>query len=527
MQAADIVTTGKPGPGFETILGREALAFVAALAHEFTPRIEDALARREQRQADIDNGTMPGFLAETRHIRDADWQVGEAPADLRDRRVEITAPTDRKMIINALNSGANVFMADFEDALSPAWTNVVQGQINLRDAVAGSIECNAGGRHYRPGSETATLAVRPRGWHLPEKHMLLDGKPVPGALVDFGLYLFHNAAELRRRGSGPYFYLPKLESHTEARIWNDVFRFAEERGVVGPGEIKVTVLIETILAAFETEEILYELKDYVVGQSCGRRDYIFSFIRTFRCYPEFVLPDRAAVTMSTNFLRSYSKLVIQTCHRRGAWAIGGMAAHIPIRDDSEANQRALAAVRADKEREVRDGHDGTSVAHPALVPLAREIFDEHMTGPQQLDRALEDEEITAADLLQVVKGKITEAGLRDNVSIGLRYSAAWLEGNGRVPLNNLMEDAATAEIARAQLWQWVHHETGVLDEGRNITSEYFSTLLEAELGGIREAVGSRDFGKRTYETAAALLDRITKQDEFAPFLTLEAYRELA
>jgi malate synthase len=524
--AADVRVTGAMAPGFDEILTDDALAFLAALAREFTPRIDEVLALREARQAAIDDGNMPDFLDETREMRESEWKVTAAPADLRDRRVEITGPTDRKMIINALNSGAKVFMADCEDSLSPTWHNIVQGQVNLRDAVDGSIELDSGGKHYSLNEETATLIVRPRGWHLPEKHMLLGDRPVPGALVDFGLYLFHNAAELKGRGTGPYFYLPKLESHLEARIWNDVFRFAEARGVVEPGEIKVTVLIETILAAFEIEEILYELKDYIVGQNCGRWDYIFSFIKKFRRYPEFVLPDRGDVTMTTHFLRSYSKLVIQTCHRRGAYAIGGMAAQIPIKNDPEANQQALAKVRADKEREVGDGHDGTWVAHPALVPLAMEIFDEHMPGPHQLDRLLEDEEITAADLLQVVKGRITEAGLRDNISVGIRYMAAWLDGNGCVPINNLMEDAATAEISRAQVWQWVHHETGVLDEGRSITYEMFRSLLAEEIGRIRQSVGEEQFSRQSYAKAAELMDRITKRDEFAPFLTLEAYPEL-
>jgi malate synthase len=512
--------------GFAEILNDRALEFIAALARRFTPAIEQALASREQRQQAIDNGEMPDFLESTREIRESDWHVCAVPADLEDRRVEITGPTDRKMIINALNSGAKVFMADCEDSLSPTWANVVQGQINLRDAVDRSIELESGARHYALQERTATLIVRPRGWHLLEKHMLVDGEPVPGALVDFGLYLFHNADELKKRRTGPYFYLPKLESHLEARIWNDVFRFAEDRGVVGKGEIKVTVLIETILAAFEIDEILYELKDYIVGQNCGRWDYIFSFIKKFCKYPEFVLPDRSEVTMLTHFLRSYSRLVIKTCHRRGAYAIGGMAAQIPIKNDPEANQRALAKVRADKEREVQDGHDGTWVAHPALVPLAMEVFDAHMPGPNQLGKLREQDRVTAADLLQVVKGKITEAGVRENISVGLRYMAAWLDGNGCVPINNLMEDAATAEISRAQLWQWVHHDTGILDEGRNITYEYFKSMLGEEMEKIRAAVGAEEFEAGSYRRAAELFDRITRQDAFAPFLTLVAYGDL-
>jgi malate synthase len=524
--SARIKITGAVNPVFSEILSGGALDFVAALAREFTPRIEQALAAREKRQRAIDEGEMPDFLESTREVRETEWRVCRVPADLEDRRVEITGPTDRKMIINALNSGARVFMADCEDSLSPTWSNIVQGQVNLRDAVNRSIELDAGEKHYALNERTATLIVRPRGWHLLEKHILVDGKPAPGALVDFGLYLFHNAAELRKRGSGPYFYLPKLESHLEARIWNDVFRFAEEQGIVRKSEIKVTVLIETILAAFEMDEILYELKDYIVGQNCGRWDYIFSFIKKFRKFPEFVLPDRGEVTMMTHFLRSYSQLVIRTCHRRGAYAIGGMAAQIPIKNDPEANQRALAKVRADKEREVQDGHDGTWVAHPALVPLAMEIFDAHMPGPNQLARLREDDRVTAADLLQVVKGKITEEGVRENISVGLLYMTAWLDGNGCVPINNLMEDAATAEISRAQLWQWVHHETGILDEGRNITYEYFRKLLDEELEKIRGAVGSEQFEARSFKRAAELFDRLTKQADFAPFLTLVAYDDL-
>ena len=524
--AKDIRILGERTPAFDEILTDPAMDFVASLAREFSPRIEELLALRVERQHAINTGQMPDFLAETAEIRESDWHVTDVPADLRDRRVEITGPTDRKMIINALNSGAKVFMADCEDSLTPTWHNVVQGQINLRDAVNRTIELTSNGKHYQLNEETATLIVRPRGWHLREKHILANGKEVPGAFVDFGLYLFHNAEELKKRGTGPYFYLPKLESHLEARLWSDVFRFSENAGIVSKGEIKVTVLIETILAAFEIDEILYELKDHIVGQNCGRWDYIFSFIKKFSQYPEFVMPDRAEVTMSAHFLRSYSQLVIKTCHRRRAYAIGGMAAQIPIKNDEEANSQALAKVRADKDREVTDGHDGTWVAHPALVPLATEIFDEHMPGDHQLDMLREDVHVTAADLLQIVKGKITEAGLRDNISIGVQYMAAWLGGNGCVPLNNLMEDAATAEISRAQVWQWVHHETGVLDEGRNVTYELFKTLLGEELEKIRDKVGEDQFMAGNFEHAARLMDQITAQDDFAPFLTSLAYQEI-
>jgi malate synthase len=512
--------------GADAILQEPALEFIAALTAEFRPQVEALLAARVERQAAINNGKMPDFLPETLAIRESGWQVCEIPADLKDRRVEITGPADRKMIINALNSGANVFMADLEDSMTPTLENVILGQANLRDAVLGSIELQSNGKHYALNEETATLIVRPRGWHLPEKHFLLDGSPVPGALVDFGLFLWHNAAALAGKGTGPYFYLPKLESHLEARLWNDVFRFAETSGVVGKGRIKVTVLIETILAAFEIDEILYELRDYIVGMNCGRWDYIFSFIKKFSHYPEFVLPDRSEVTMTTHFLRSYSRLVIKTCHRRGAYAIGGMAAQIPIRNDPEANDLAIAKVTADKEREVTDGHDGTWVAHPGLVPIAKAVFDAQMANNNQLERRREDVHVTAADLLQVAKGKITESGLRDNISVALQYLASWLDGNGCVPINHLMEDAATAEISRAQLWQWVHHATGILDKGTNITYDLFKTLLQQEMDEIRNRIGDELFAAGRYRRAAILLDQLTKSDEFVEFLTLVAYDDI-
>jgi malate synthase len=511
---------------FGQILSDDALQFIAMLHQQFGNRIEELLARRIARQKAISDGNLPDFLPETRAIREGDWRVTDIPQDLLDRRVEITGPTDRKMIINALNSGASVFMADCEDSMTPTWHNVVQGQVNLRDAVNGSISLDSNGKHYRLNNNTATLIVRPRGWHLPEKHMKVDGKPVAGALLDFGLYLVHNAKNLKKKGTGPYLYLPKLESHLEARLWNDVFRFSEEQGIVDKGEIKVTVLIETILAAFEMDEILYELKDYIVGQNCGRWDYIFSFIKKFSAYPEFVLPDRADVGMTTHFLRSYSQLVIKTCHRRGAMAIGGMAAQIPIKDDAEANEQAMNKVRADKLREVQDGHDGTWVAHPGLVSLAMEIFNEHMPGPNQLMRQRDDVHVTSADLLQVAKGRITEKGLRDNINVSVQYMAAWLGGNGCVPINHLMEDAATAEISRAQVWQWVHHETGILDSGKNVSYGYFKALLREEMDKIRSTVGDEAFENGRYREAARLMDGITRSGEFAPFLTSIAYQEI-
>ena len=523
---SELQVIGPPLEGAAEILTDDALAFIGSLAGRFGPRIGELLAARTRRQAEIDAGIMPDFLPDTADIRASDWRVCETPADLRDRRVEITGPADRKMIINALNSGANVFMADLEDSLSPTWSNIIAGQVNLRDAVNGTIAFESDEKSYVLDEETATLIVRPRGWHLVEKHILAGGTPVPAALVDFGLYLFHNAAALEKKGTGPYFYLPKLESHAEARLWNEIFRFAESAGVVGDGRIRATVLIETILAAFEMDEILYELRDYIVGLNCGRWDYIFSFIRTFRRHPSFVLPDRSDVTMTTHFLRSYSRLLIKTCHRRGAWAMGGMAAQIPIRDDADANEVALARVRADKEREADDGHDGTWVAHPGLVPVARAVFDERMDGTDQRDRLLEAPGIDALDLLQVPHGRITEAGLRDNINVAVRYLAAWLGGHGCVPINHLMEDAATAEIARAQLWQWIHHPTGILDEGRNVTSELFLRLLREEVGVIRADVGESAFERGAWRVAAGLLEKVTVADDFEPFLTTLAYAEL-
>jgi malate synthase len=519
--------TGTLRPGYETILTREALEFIAELARKFAPRVEELLARREARQREIDAGKLPDFLPETRAIREREWHVTAIPADLQDRRVEITGPTDRKMIINALNSGAKVFMADCEDSMTPTWDNVVEGQINLRDAVARRIDFqNPDGKQYSLNPTIATLIVRPRGWHLYEKHLLVDGRQVPGAFVDFGLYIFHNHAELRRRGTGPYFYLPKTESHLESRLWAEVFRHTEARLGLQPQTIKVTVLIEVILAAFEMDEILWELRDYIVGLNCGRWDYIFSFIKKFSRYPEFVLPDRSQVTMTTHFLRSYSRLLIKTTHRRGAFAMGGMAAQIPIKNDPAANDAALAKVRADKEREAGDGHDGTWVAHPGLVPIAMEIFDRLMPTPNQLHRTLDDVEVTAADLLRIPDGTITETGLRNNVDVSIQYMAAWLGGNGCVPIHNLMEDAATAEIARAQIWQWIRHPKGVLDDGRKVTVELFRQVTREELAKLRNELGEPAFAAGNFERAARIIDEITTADAFETFLTLPAYRAI-
>jgi malate synthase len=514
-------------PGWKYIVAPEAAEFVADLARRFGPRVRELLERRERRQAELDAGVRPDFLPETRSIREADWKIAGIPADLLDRRVEITGPTDRKMIINALNSGARVFMADCEDSLTPSWPNVIQGQLNLFDAVRRRIEyASPEGKSYRLNDKTAVLLVRPRGWHLYEKHWLVDDAPVPGAFVDYGLYLFHNAREALQRGTGPYFYLPKLESHLEARLWAEVFAFSEERLGLPKGTIKATVLIETILAAFEMDEILWELRDYIVGLNCGRWDYIFSFIKKFNRRPDLVLPDRGQVTMTTHFLRSYSLLVIKTCHRRGAFAMGGMAAQIPIKGDPVANEAAIGKVRADKEREAGDGHDGTWVAHPGLVPVAMEVFDRHMPGPNQLQKLREDVHVTAADLLAIPVGAITEAGLRSNVDVGVQYLASWLGGNGCVPIHNLMEDAATAEISRAQVWQWVHHPTGMLADGRKVTLAMFRQVLAETLAALRQQVGAAAFAAGHYEQAARLFDALTADPSFQTFLTLAAYREL-
>jgi malate synthase len=514
-------------PGYETVLTPAALDFVADLTRRFGDRVADLLAARATLQKRLDEGVLPDFLPETADVRKAQWRVTRIPDDLQDRRVEITGPTDRKMVINALNSGAKVFMADCEDSLTPTWDNVVQGQVNLRDAVTREISfANPDGKQYRLNPQIATLLVRPRGWHLYEKHVLLDGKQVPGAFVDFGLYLFHNHAALKARGTGPYFYLPKLENHREARLWADVLKHSEATLGIAPQTIKVTVLIETILAAFEMDEILYELRDHIVGLNCGRWDYIFSFIKKFSRRPDFVLPDRQQVTMTTHFLRSYSKLLIKTCHRRGAFAMGGMAPQIPIKNDAKANEEALAKVRADKEREAGDGHDGTWVAHPGLVPIAMEVFNRLMPTPNQLQKTLADVEIGARDLLQIPQGTITEAGLRANVSVSIQYIAAWLGGLGCVPINNLMEDAATAEISRAQIWQWIKHPAGKLDDGRKVTVELFRKVVREELDKLAAAMGMQAYAAGNYERAATLIDRITTAPEFGTFITLPAYQEI-
>src|SRR5579862_7515571 len=463
------------------VLTAEASAFLRKLATQFEPRRQELLARRRVVQQEIDNGKLPDFLPETAEIRQGDWKVAAIPNDLRDRRVEITGPVDRKMIINALNSGANVFMADFEDSNSPTWSNNIEGQRNLRDAVRGSIEyVSPEGKKYQLGANRATLDVRPRGWHLNEKHFEVEGEPISASLFDFGLFFFHNAADLLSQGTGPYFYLPKMESHLEARLWNDVFSFAQDELGVPRGTIRATVLIETILAAFEMDEILYELREHSAGLNCGRWDYIFSFIKKFSTRPDFLLPNRAEVTMEQHFLNSYVQLLIHTCHRRGAHAMGGMAAQIPIKNDPVANEKAIEKVRQDKLREVRAGHDGTWVAHPGLVSVAKDIFDAYMKQPNQIDRKRDDVHVTAKDLLTIPKGNITEEGLRWNIDVGLQYLAAWLSSNGCVPIYNLMEDAATAEICRAQVWQWVKHGA-TMQGGQRVTAAFVRQALAEEL----------------------------------------------
>jgi malate synthase len=518
-----LAVTADVSPAFAQILSPDACAFLARLAARFEDERQQLLAARVDRQQQIRQGAFPDFLNETREVRADSWRVAPIPRDLADRRVEITGPPERKMLINALNSGANVYMSDFEDSNSPTWRNVIEGQIHLRSAVRREIEYTApDGKHYALKDKTATLFVRPRGWHLNEKHVLAGGKAMSASLFDFGLFFFHNAAELLKRGSGPYFYLPKLESHREARLWNDVFLFAQDDLGIPRGSIRATVLIETILAAFEMEEILFELREHSAGLNCGRWDYIFSFTKKFRDRPDFVLPDRASVTMDRHFLKSYVELLIATCHRRGIHAMGGMAAQIPLRNDPEANARALEKVRQDKLREVHAGHDGTWVAHPGLVAVAKEVFDRFMPGASQIGVAREAAGITAADLLAVPEGDITEAGLRLNIDIGIRYLASWLSSNGCVPIYGLMEDAATAEISRAQVWQWVRHgvRTG---EGHVVTGAMVSAAIAAQLEEQRRELGATVFDAGRFSLAGRIFEDMVTGAEFPEFLTLAAY----
>jgi malate synthase len=511
-------------PAADRVLTPEALEFVAGLHRAFNPTRQALLGKREERLQRFRSGVLPDFLEATREIRESDWSVAPAPADLQDRRVEITGPTDRKMVINALNSGAKVFMADFEDALSPTWSNVVEGQANLADAIRREIDfTSAEGKTYELGESVATLVVRPRGWHLTEKHVEVDGDPISASLFDFGLYLFHNAKELLERGSGPYFYLAKLESHEEARLWNDVFNRAQDELGIPRGTIRATVLVETILAAFEMEEILYELREHMAGLNAGRWDYIFSVIKKFRHREDFLLPDRIEVSMGVPFMRAYAELLVKLCHKRGAHAIGGMAAFIPNRRNPEVTEHALGKVREDKNRESSQGFDGTWVAHPDLVPVALEIFDGVLGDrPHQKDRQRDDVQPSARDLLDVsIKGaEITEGGVRLNVNVALQYLSAWLDGLGAVAINDLMEDAATAEISRAQLWQWIRLGAATR-EGLKVTPELYREIRSECVDELRGG----PYGKRLAD-AAELLDELVLAEDFIPFLTLPGYERL-
>ena len=509
---------------FEEILTPEAVEFVAKLSREYRSRVDELLQARQERQERINQGEMPDFLEETKDIREGDWKIAPIPDDLQDRRIEMTGPPDRKMTINAMNSGSSCWMTDFEDANCPTWHNMLESQYNLRDAVNRTITFDDPdtGKHYELNDEVAVLLARPRGWHLFEKHMTVDGEQVPGGIFDFGLYFFHNAQNLIDMGSGPYFYLPKMESHLEARLWNDIFVMAQDELGIPQGTIKATVLIETILATFEMHEILYELREHSAGLNCGRWDYIFSYIKRFREH-DMLLPDRNQVTMTVPFMRAYSLLTIKTCHERGAHAMGGMAAQIPRSDDPEWTEFANNKVYQDKEREATDGHDGTWVAHPGMVDLAKEPFNEHMPQPNQLD-VIPDVNPTAEDLLEVPEGTLTMDGFRNNISVGIQYIAAWLAGRGAVPVFNLMEDAATAEISRAQVWQWIHHPKGILEDGTEVTEELFHEVMQEEMEKIKnDIVGPERWEQDEFGEAAKLFERISTQDEFVEFLTLPGY----
>jgi len=524
--AGGIEVHGRVTPEYAQILTPEAMAFVARLHRAFEPRRQELLARRAARQKEFDAGQLPDFLPETKSIRASEWKIADQPKDMLDRRVEITGPTDRKMVINALNCGASTFMADFEDANCPTWDNMIDGQLNLRDAVRRTISFEQGGKQYRLNDKTAVLIPRPRGWHLNEKHVLIDGKQVSGGIFDFALLFLHNSKELLARGSGPYFYLPKMESHLEARLWNDIFTMAQKELGVPHGSIRATALVETVLAAFEMDEILWELREHSAGLNIGRWDYIFSCIKKFRVNKDFCLADRAQVTMTAPFMRAYALSLVKTCHRRNAPAMGGMAAQIPIKNDPVANAAALEKVRADKLREVTDGCDGTWVAHPGLVPIAKAVFDQHMPAPNQYGKQRPDVSVTAKDLLSFQPEKpITEAGLRGNISVGIQYLGAWLAGNGCVPVFNLMEDAATAEISRSQIWQWIRSPKGVLEDGRKVTVELARQLLKEELPKVKTYLGDEAWKAGKYEEAAKLFDEITT-GEYVEFLTLPAYQKI-
>ena len=517
-EANGIQIRGAFPDSYQEILTADVQKLLVDLHRLFDARRQGLLASRGARQRAIDAGKLPDFLPETEDIRKSQWIVAPIPDDLQDRRVEITGPVDRKMIINALNCGANVFMADFEDANSPTWENCIEGQRNLRDATHKTISLSSGGKEYKLNEKTAVLLVRPRGWHLVEKHVLVDGQPISASLFDFAVYFYHNAKQLVASGSGPYFYLPKLESHLEARLWNDVFKHTQDACGVPQGTIRATVLIETIFGAFEMDEILYELQDHSGGLNCGRWDYIFSFIKKFRERPAFLMPDRATVTMDKHFLDSYVKLLIETCHRRGIHAMGGMSAFIPVKNDPELNERALEKVRQDKLREVKAGHDGTWVAHPGLVSVAKAVFDEFMPEPNQISKKRPTVEIGQKDLLKVPEGPFTEQGLRMNIDVGIQYIAAWLNGNGAVPIYNLMEDAATAEISRSQVWQWLRHKAK-LDDGRQITPELIAQVIREETAKLS--------GRPKVQEAADLFAKGATGAQFPEFLTLQAYEVLA
>jgi len=520
---AGVQLTAAPDSAFDFILSADALGFVAKLHRAFEPRRQQLLAARAERAKRLDAGEKPDFLPETRSIREGDWRIAPLPPALQRRRVEITGPVDRKMIINAFNSGADSYMADFEDANTPDWRNQIEGQINLYEAVRRTIRLETGGKTYALNDTIATLQVRPRGWHLDEKHLLVDGQRVSGSLFDFGLFFFHNAREQLARGAGPYFYLPKMESHLEARLWNDVFVFAQNELGIPQGSIKATVLVETILAAFEMDEILYELREHSAGLNAGRWDYIFSAIKKFKVDRNFCLADRAQITMTVPFMRAYSLLLLATCHKRGAPAIGGMSALIPIKNDPEKNARAIEGIRADKRRDATDGYDGGWVAHPGLVQVAMEEFVAVLGDrPNQIDKRRDDVRVTAADLLNFQPEKpITEAGLRNNINVGIHYLGAWLAGSGAVPIHNLMEDAATAEISRSQVWQWIQSPKGVLDDGRKVTAELVRALIPEELAKVK-ATGA----KGEFDRAAQIFERMATAETFTEFLTLPLYEEL-
>lgn len=521
-----VQVTAPVRPEYRKIVTPDAMKFIAHLSRSFAGRVDELLQRRIAVQIRYDGGDRPRFLPETKHIRDGNWRVAPIPPDLQDRRVEITGPTDRKMVINALNSGANVFMPDFEDSNCPTWDNMIDGQVNLYDAVRRTISLDTSGKRYKLNAgKLPVVVVRPRGWHLWEKHCTVDDHFVPGALFDFGLYFFHNAKELLSRQSGPYFYLPKMQSHLEARLWNDVF--IESQRVLGipVGTIRATCLIETLPAAFEIDEFLYELRQHSAGLNCGRWDYMFSFIKTLRTDPNRIFPDRGLVGMEQHFLRSYALLVIKTCHKRGVHAMGGMAAQIPIKNDPAANQAAVDKVKKDKLREVMDGHDGTWVAHPALIPIAKEIFDQHMKTPNQLHILRDDVNISEEDLLTVPSGPKTMSGLRNNVSVSIQYLEAWLGGNGCVPLHNLMEDAATAEISRSQVWQWLAHGAS-LDDGGRLTTDTVAIVIQQELDTLRQKVGDARFASGKYLDAGFLFKYMATSRELQDFLTLPAYDTL-